>query len=73
MQTCPFKPGDWVIYRPTKRGHDLDVMTNVHDQLERGERYRVSKIERGDYVVVENYKHPGGGIYWTEFVPVTKT
>lgn len=73
MQTCPFKTGDWVIYQPTKRGQDLDVMASCEDQLRAGQKYKVCAIERGDYVMVERYKHPGGGIYWSEFVPVNKT
>ncbi|HZE72940.1 MAG TPA: hypothetical protein VE135_25790 [Pyrinomonadaceae bacterium] len=67
MQTCPFKPGDIVVYRPTKRGQDLDVMTKPEDLLQPGAEYRVADVQNGQYVVVEGNKHPGGGLYWTEF------
>jgi len=35
--------------------------------LELGYIYRVERIEGMQYVVVEGHRHPGGGIYWTEF------
>lgn len=60
---CPFKTGDWVIYKPTPRGYGLiDGKRMVP-----GKAYRVEAIEDKVYVVVEGYKHPGGGLYWTEF------
>jgi len=52
-----------VTYRPSRRGHGLDDA----DLLEIGKAYRIERIEKEDYVVVEGYRHPGGGIYWTEF------
>lgn len=67
MNKCPFKQGDAVIYRPSRRGHGLDDA----DLLEIGKAYLVERIEKEDYVVVEGYRHPGGGIYWTEFKKAT--
>lgn len=63
MSKCPFKPGDLVVYRPSRRGHGLDAA----DLLDIGKLYRVERIEKDNYIVVEEYHHPGGGIYWTEF------
>jgi hypothetical protein len=63
MQTCPFKPGDIVIYSPSEHGYaHVDG-----ERLEVGRTYVVKAIEEGVYVVVEGYSHPGGGLYWTEF------
>lgn len=69
MNSCPFKQGDLVVYRPSKRGHGLDDA----DLLEIGRTYCVERIEKENYVVVEGYQHPGGGIYWTEFEKVNYT
>lgn len=63
MRKCPFRQGDWVVYKPSARGHAYDD----DDLLEIGKAYRIERIENSDYVVVEGYWHPGGGIYWTEF------
>ena len=63
MEKCPFRVGDLVVYKPSRRGHALDD----DDRLEIGKEYRIDKISRELYVVVEGYQHPGGGIYWTEF------
>jgi hypothetical protein len=62
-EKCPFRAGDWVIYLPSERGHGQDD----GERLEIGEKYRVERIEKDNYIVVEGYKHPGGGVYWTEF------
>jgi hypothetical protein len=68
-EECPFKPGDVVVYRPSQRGWDVEVMS---ERLVRGKEYIVTEIQNGAYVVVEGYKHPGGGLYWTEFQPRVK-
>lgn len=68
MSNCVFKQGDWVVYKPSSRGHGLDDA----DRLEIGKTYRVERIEKANYVVVEGYRHPGGGIYWTEFEKTDK-
>ncbi len=68
-QECPFKVGDTVIYRPSGRGRGLVVTTDLA-ALRPGERYKVARIEKGAYVVVEGFENsPGGGLYWTEFAP----
>jgi hypothetical protein len=67
QEPCPFKPGEFVIYRPTQRGRDLDIMFAPSGQLVSGQTYRVQKIEKEFYVLVEGYDHPSGGVYWTEF------
>ena len=67
QKLCPFAVGDWVMYKPTKRGKDLDVMSSISEHLVPGRIYRVAEIQKSFYIVVEGYIHPGGGIYWTEF------
>jgi hypothetical protein len=32
-----------------------------------GEVVRITEIVSGVYLVVEGYRHPGGGLFWTEF------
>jgi hypothetical protein len=44
-------------------------MSDTDEQLKPGLKYKVMAIEKKSYIIVEGYKHPGGGIYWTEFVP----
>ena len=63
VEPCPFKKGDHVIYTPTKRGYDY----TDGERMEIGRTYRVEEIQDVNYVVVEGYRHPGGGLYWTEF------
>ena len=63
MSKCPFKQGDVVVYKPSSRGHALID----GERLVIGKSYRVECIEKENYVAVEGYHHPGGGIYWTEF------
>ena len=53
-----------VIYNPSERGFALDANS---ERLEPGKTYRISNVEKDLYLVVEGYKHPGGGLYWTEF------
>lgn len=68
---CPFREGDQVIYSPSKRGFDLDVMSSASDKLIPGKVYIIKNIQKENYVLVEGYHHPGGGIYWTEFEKVS--
>ena len=64
---CPFQVGQTVTYRPSLRGKDLGVMTDLA-ALEPGRKYKVARIDRGQYVVVEGFETAtGGGLYWTEF------
>jgi hypothetical protein len=44
-------------------------MASLEGKLIPGKEYVVSEIQDDAYVVVEGYKHPGGGPYWTEFEP----
>jgi hypothetical protein len=70
MQSCPFKKGDIVVYKPSVRGRGLGAHTYVAD-LVPGEKYKVASIEKKDYVVVEGFEdRPEGGLYWTEFSAV---
>jgi hypothetical protein len=63
MSKCLFKPGDYVIYKPSQRGYDfIDGDRSII-----GRKYRVVRIEDDNYVVIAGYQDPGGGIYWTEF------
>jgi hypothetical protein len=66
-EPCPFKVGDTVIYKPSFRGRALEVMTDLAE-LNPGEKYKVARIEKDYYVVVEGFENsPGVGLYWTEF------
>jgi hypothetical protein len=66
-EKCPFKVGQTIVYRPSNRGHDLDANSPESKKLKIGAKYVIARIDKECYVVVENYTHPGGGIYWTEF------
>ena len=68
-ESCPFAVGDNVIYRPSARGLDLDVMSSSSEKLTPGKEYKIKEIQKGGYILVEGYNHPGGGIYWSEFQP----
>jgi len=70
MQSCPFNIGDTVIYKPSTRGRGQSIMTNLA-ALKPGEKYKVVRVDKGDYIVVEGFEDsPEGGLYWTEFVKV---
>jgi hypothetical protein len=60
---CPFTIGDFVIYRPTSRGRGLVVMTNL-SASKPGDKYKIVRIDKGDYVVPEGLENatPGGVI-----------
>jgi len=67
MNKCPFNVGEFVVYRPSAAGRDKSVMTDLAG-LQPGARYRVSRIDKEAYVVVEGHEgSPAGGLYWTEF------
>jgi hypothetical protein len=64
---CPFQAGEMVIYQPTERGGGLEVMTDLAS-LEPGAVYKIARIDKGSYVVLEGYENSvGGGLYWAEF------
>lgn len=67
QRPSPFGPGDYVIYTPSQKGLGVEANTPASERLEPGKRYRVAAVTRGSYVVVEGYRHVGGGLYWTEF------
>jgi hypothetical protein len=69
MSSCPYKPGDVVIYSPSVRGYDLVD----GERLVIGKTYKIERIEKESYIVVEGYRHPGGGLYWTEFTLAEKS
>lgn len=64
---CPFKVGQVVFYRPSPRGVGLSANDRPSEVPKVGEAVRIIKIEKGSYLVVEGYSHPGGGVHWTEF------
>jgi hypothetical protein len=68
-EMCPFKVGQIVYYRPSQRGLDADVMSPQEHRLVPGNAYLIAEIREGKYVFPKDYKHPGGGLYWTEFAP----
>jgi len=67
QEKCPYSVGQRVIYQPSQRGKDFDVMSSASDRLIPGNEYQIESIQNGIYVLVMGNKHPGGGIYWTEF------
>jgi hypothetical protein len=69
MPSCPFKANDIVVYRPSAAGRGKSVMTDFA-RLEPGKRYRVVRIEKNAYLVLEGFESSAaGGLYWTEFEP----
>ena len=67
MESCPFKAGDIVVYTPSVRGRGLVTMTKLVN-LVPGEKYKISRVEKDAYIVIEGFEDtPGGGLYWTEF------
>jgi hypothetical protein len=70
LKHCPFIAGQSVIYRPSARGLDLELVSSGPSKLTPGQEYIVKEIQKERYVVVEGYTHPGGGLYWTEFQAV---
>lgn len=67
--SCPFRVGDMVTYAPDDRQYGLEAMSGPA-RLERGKQYRVESVQEGRYVVVVGYRHPGGGLHWSNFKPV---
>jgi len=67
QDSCPFRVGQTVIYRPSERSIGLDVMTPDSEKLVPGKAYRIASIQDGIYLVVDGYAHPGGGLHWAEF------
>ena len=62
-----FKVGETVVYRPTERGRGLVAMTEFA-ALKPGAKYKIVRIENGEYLVPEGFENSaGGGLYWTEF------
>lgn len=66
---CPFKVGDYVIYKPSLRGYGLQE----GDFLVPGRAYRIERVDKEAYLVIEGEHHPGGGLYWTEFEKASDT
>jgi len=66
---CPYKVGQRVVYRPSQRGLDSEVMASPTEKLIQGKTYVISSIEKNLYLEVQGNTHPGGGLFWTEFVP----
>ena len=66
-QDCPFAVGQFLVYRPSRRGLDSEVMAAPEQKLQPGATYRVEQIVEGQYIVPEGYSHPGGGLHWSEF------
>ena len=66
---CPFKVGDIVVYRPSQHGWGYEVMWPLDERLVPGREYVVREVQNDTYVVVDQPRHPPGGIVWTEFRP----
>jgi len=56
-----------VVYRPSSLGQGKTVMTDLKN-LRAGERYKVIRVEKEAYLVLEGFdSSPTGGVHWTEF------
>ncbi len=67
LQKCPFKVGDTVVYRPTRRGRSTLIMTDLR-ALRPGNKYKIVRVVNDVYLVVEGFESSvTGGLYWTEF------
>jgi hypothetical protein len=67
MNKCPFKVGEYVLYKPSPEGRGRIIMTDLYD-LKPGEEYKIIRVVDALYVVLEGFESsPGGGLYWTEF------
>lgn len=72
-EKCPFRTGDWVIYRPSDRGRGLIIMTDL-SRLIPNQKYKVSRIEDDFYIVVEGFENSvPSGLFWTEFKAVKES
>ena len=72
MENCPFRAGDWVIYKPSSRGRGLIIMTDL-SKLVPYRKYKVSRIEDNNYIVVEGFENSvPSGLFWTEFEPANE-
>ena len=70
-QECPFKIGDCVVYKPTARGRDLIIMTDL-SKLMPGHKYKIARIDDEIYIVVEGFENSiPSGLFWTEFEAIT--
>jgi hypothetical protein len=67
---CPFRPEISSSIRPTRRGHDMGVMT---ERLIPGHTYRVERVDDGKYVVVEGPRLPSGGLFGRTSSPLQTT
>jgi len=67
MEPSPFKVGEMVRYKPSRRGLGLDANTPPEQKLVPNRAYRIEAVQQDNYIVVEGYRHSGGGIHWTEF------
>jgi len=67
MHANPFKAGDTVVYKPSSAGLSRSLMTDLA-KLQPGKRYKVARIEKDAYLVLEGFaSSPTGGLHWTEF------
>ena len=67
---CPYRVGDDVRYVPSQRGRAQSLHTDL-ERLVPGQIYRIVRLDRHAYIVLEGFESAGGGgIYWTEFSSV---
>lgn len=67
METCPFRVGQTVHYRPDARTRGLTANDGPTETPLPGTAVRVASIENGAYLVCEGDQHPGGGMHWSAF------
>lgn len=60
---CPYRVDEIVIYRPSAKGYSLEMGQRLIPE----KKYKIRRIEKDLYVVVDGNSHPGGGLHWSEF------
>jgi hypothetical protein len=67
MNRCPFKPGDFVVYRPTWSGRARVELNELCD-LVPGRTYVVADVVADSRVLISGFENRiRGGLDWTEF------
>lgn len=65
---CPYKVGDYVIYRPSLQGYAYPPRLPDGTEMVKDQKYRIAKIVKNYYIVCEGFEAAsGGGLFWTEF------
>jgi threonine dehydratase len=69
-QTCPFKVGDRVVFKPNDRTIGLSYPTFGRERLEPGDSGVITRIDKGQYLYLDDDR---GGFHWECFSPALVT